>query len=37
MKPSPCTARPATSEVVAFNDNPYADYWLEKHLKSPSE
>jgi hypothetical protein len=25
------------SEVVAFNDNPYADYWLEKHLKSPSE
>jgi DNA-binding MarR family transcriptional regulator len=25
------------SEVVAFNDNPYADHWFEKHLESPSE
>ncbi|MDQ2728611.1 MAG: hypothetical protein M3Y91_12285 [Actinomycetota bacterium] len=24
-------------EVAAFNNNPYADYWFEKHLDTPSE
>ena len=24
-------------EVDAFNDEPYADHWFEKHLSSPAE
>ena len=29
---SRCTARPATREVGAFNDEPYAHHWFEKRL-----
>ena len=32
MRRSRSTARPATLEVEAFNDEPYADRWFAKPL-----